>query len=487
LVAAVHPADWLAPTPAPRYNLVVIGGGPAGLVAALGAIGLGARVALVERHLLGGDCLNFGCVPSKALLQSARAVRRLRDAAALGVHLDGTVRVDFGAVMERMRAVRADLAHHDSAARLADAGIDVFLGDGHFLGPDTVGVGEHRLRFARALIATGARAARPPIPGLDQVDVLTNETIFELTELPQRLVVIGAGPIGAELAQAFALLGSTVTLVDRGARVLPREEPEASALVQDALIADGVELLLDAQIEGLTLANGQKRVAVRVSGAVRHVDCDAVLLAAGRQPNVEGLDLETAGVAFTARGVQVNDHLQTTQPNIYACGDVASAFQFTHAADFQARIVLQNALFFGRKRVSSLVIPWVTYTSPEVAHVGMSTEAAQARADLTPFTVPLADVDRARADGDIVGYARVFADKRGRIHSATIVTEDAGELLAELTLAMTHGLSLGAIASTLHPYPTRSELLFKVASAYNRTRLPARVLGWFKRLLAWRR
>ncbi len=465
LVDAVHPADWENPSPAGRYNLVVIGGGPAGLVAAFGAAGLGAKVALVEKHLLGGDCLNGGCVPSKALLRSAHAASRLRHADALGVSAE--VHTDFGAVMERMRAIRAGIAPHDSAERLSSEGIDVFLGEARFTGADRLEVDGVELRFARACVATGARASVPPIPGLADAGAMTNEELFALTEAPDRLVVIGAGVIGSEMAQAFAGFGTVVHLVDLADRVLSREDPEASALVQEALERDGVHLHLGSGVERVE-RRGDTRTVVLDDGT--RVEGDAVLVAVGRRPNTD-LALDKAGVAFGRGGIEVNDHLQTTNPRVFAAGDVIGQAQLTHAADHQARLVLKNALFFGKGRVSELVIPRVTYTWPEVAAVGLSSEEAEKNGRLTAWTALLAETDRGRTDGDAGGFCRVWADDQGRIHGATIVGENAGELLAPVTLAMTHGLTLGQLASTIHPYPTRSEVVFKVASLFNKSRL----------------
>lgn len=482
----LHPADWQPPVPVDRYNLVVLGGGPAGLIAALGAAGMGGKVALVERDLLGGDCLVAGCVPSKAVLRAAHAAHAVRDAARFGVTA-GAVDVDFAAAMDRMRQIRASIAPHDSASRLKQAGVDVFLGTARFGGAEVVDVhndaGEvTSLRFARAMIATGARAALPPIPGLDTVGAHTNETLFDLTTLPRRLTVVGAGVIGCEMAQAFARLGSQVALIDMADRVLPREEPDASEIVRAQLVLDGVALHLGASVAGFE-RDGTDRVTLLGDG--QRLAADEVLVALGRRANLD-LDLKMAGVQHTKHGVTVDDYLRTTNPSVYAAGDVIGQAAFTHAADHHARIVVRNALFFGRARVSKLIIPRVTFTQPEVAAVGLSQADAHA-AGLAAYTVPMGETDRGRTDGERVGYARVFTDSAGRIHGATIVSEQAGELLAPITLSMTHGLRLGQLASTIHPYPTRSEVLFKVASAFNRTRLTPRARRWSTWLLGLRR
>lgn len=432
------------PRPADRYNLVVIGGGPAGLVAAFAAAGLGAKVALVERHLLGGDCLIWGCVPSKALLRSAHVAASLRHASALGVSAE--VSTDFGAVMARVRRIRAGIAPHDSAERLRSEGIDVFLGEARFTGRDRLKVGDAELVFAKACIATGARAAMPPIPGLDTAGALTNEALFGLTERPRRLAIIGAGVIGTEMAQAFAGFGTEVTLIDFAERVLPREHPDASALVGAALERDGVTLRLGVGVASVS-RDGDVRTVVLSDGAT--VDADQLLVAVGRQPNLD-LDLERAGVAYGKRGIAVDANLRTTNPAIFAAGDVVGQAQFTHAADHHARLVIRNALFAGRAKVDDLVIPRVTYTHPEVAAVGLSPEEA---GELDVYRVGLDETDRGRTDGDEGDFIAVVADKKGRIHGATIVAEGAGELLAPVTLAMTHGLTLGQIASTIHPLP----------------------------------
>jgi pyruvate/2-oxoglutarate dehydrogenase complex dihydrolipoamide dehydrogenase (E3) component len=489
LVANVHPADWKNPAPAPRYNLVVIGAGTAGLVAAVGAAGLGAKVALVEKHFMGGDCLNVGCVPSKAILRAARAAAAVREAAEFGVQVPPGATVDFGKVMERMRRLRADLSPHDSARRFTELGVDVFLGAGRFSGPDSVEVGGQTLRFAKAVIATGARAAAPPIPGLQDVPYLTNETLFSLTELPRRFGIIGAGPIGCEMAQSFARFGSEVFLVEAEHGILPREDREASEMVRAALERDGVKLFCCGK--GLKLARDAHGVRLQVESHGRACDerVDQLLVAVGRAPNVEGLGLETVGVEFDKKGVKVNDRLQTTNPRLFACGDICSPYQFTHAADFMARLVIQNALFKGRAKVSSLLIPWCTYTSPEIARVGLDEKEARAKGlAVDSFTQALSGVDRAILDGETTGFARVHV-RRGtdEIVGATIVAAHAGEWISELTLAMKGRLGLKTVGATIHPYPTQAEAIRKTGDQFNRTRLTPLVRGLFRRWLQWQR
>lgn len=485
----VHPADWTAPEPASRYNLVVVGGGTAGLVTAAGAAGLGARVALVERHLLGGDCLNVGCVPSKALISAARSVAAVRRAGEFGVRVEGEVRVDFASVMERLRRLRAEISPHDSAARFRDLGVDVFLGAGRFIGRDRLEVGGKTLRFAKAVIATGARAAAPAVDGLESVSYLTNETLFNLTELPPRLGVLGAGPIGCEMAQAFARFGSEVVLFEAAHGVLPRDDRDAARLVEAALRRDGVRLLCCGQDLRVSQAGKGIRLQVASHGEPHDVVVDHLLVAAGRAPNVEGLGLEEAGVAYGRRGVQVDDRLRTTQPRIYACGDVCSPYPFTHAADFQARLVIQNALFSGRAKASALVVPWCTYTSPEVAQVGVTAEAAAGRGlAVDTFTQAMSAVDRAILEGETEGFARVHV-RRGtdQIVGATVVAAHAGDLISELVLAMKGGLGLRMLAAAIHPYPTQAEALRRTGDLYNRTRLTPLIKGVMEKWLAWQR
>jgi pyruvate/2-oxoglutarate dehydrogenase complex dihydrolipoamide dehydrogenase (E3) component len=488
LLSHVHPADWINPTPTGRYNLVVVGAGTAGLVSAAGAAGLGARVALVERHLMGGDCLNVGCVPSKALISAARVAAGARAASRFGVRVSG-VEVDFPVVMERMRRLRSQIAPNDSARRFADLGVDVFIGQGTFTSPTTVAVDGTTLEFSRAVVATGARAAAPPIPGLADAGYLTNESVFSLTELPRRLVVVGAGPIGCEMAQSFRQFGSDVTLVEASGHILVREDPDAADVVQQQLARDGVRLVLDAKITGVEGRGADRVVRYERGGAAYEIVCDEILVGVGRAPNLEGLGLDTAGIAHGRAGVTVNDYLQTSNPKVYAAGDIASRYQFTHTADFLARIVIQNALFAGRKKASALHVPWCTYTTPEVAHVGLYEGEAAARGlEVTTITVPLRDVDRAILDGEDAGFVRVHCKKGSdRILGATIVATHAGDMISELTVAMVGRVGLGTLASAIHPYPTQAEAIRKAGDAYNKTRLTPLVKGLFERWLALRR
>ena len=482
LVENVHPPGWVNPAPAGRYNLVVIGAGTAGLVSAIGAAGLGARVALIERDLMGGDCLNVGCVPSKALLRAARAAADVRNAADFGVRVPPGAHVDFPAVMARMRRLRARISRSDSARRYRDLGVDVYLGSARFAGPDAVEVGGQTLRFAKAVIATGARAAVPEIAGLAEVGYLTNESVFTLTELPRRLAVIGAGPIGCELAQAFARFGAEVWLVEQDARVLPKEDRDVALHVQRALERDGVRLVLASRIERTERSAGIPVLHVQAGAERRAVAVDRILVGVGRAPNVEGLGLDRAGVAWDPRaGVTVDDRLRTSNRRIFAAGDVCSAYKFTHNSDFQARLVIQNALFLGRARASALTIPWCTYTDPEVAHVGLGEDEARLRGvAIRTFVQPLEEVDRALLDGETDGFVRIHVRLgTDRIVGATIVARHAGEMLPELTVAVAHGIGLGRLARTIHCYPTQAEAIRRLGDAYNRTRLTPMVMRLF--------
>jgi pyruvate/2-oxoglutarate dehydrogenase complex dihydrolipoamide dehydrogenase (E3) component len=453
------------------YQLVVIGGGTAGLVSAVGAAQLGARVALIEKNLLGGDCLNYGCVPSKGLIRAGRAAAAVREAGEFGVRV-GSPTVDFNAAMDRMRRLQAIIARNDSEERLRGLGVEVIPGRAKFVSPSAVEVDGRRLEFKRAIIATGGRAMVLPVPGLAEAGYLTNETVFALRELPRRLTVIGAGPIGCELGQTFRRLGSEVTMLSQGAAVLPNDDPDAAKILDARLRREGIRLELGTRL----LRVERDRTVVFDRGSVAS---DAILLAVGRVPGIDDLGLEAAGVKSGKQGVEVDDHLRTSNRRIFAAGDVASKYRFTHAADALARIALQNALFFGRKRQSALVVPWATYTDPEIAHVG-------ANAGPRTFTVKLDEVDRAILDGETEGFARIHADERGRILGGTIVARHAGEMIGELSLSMTRELTLADLARAIHPYPTQAEALKKLGDAYQRTRLTPRARKLLAAVLRFR-
>ncbi|PAY21224.1 mercuric reductase [Rhodopirellula sp. SM50] len=476
LEANVHPPTWINPTPQAPYHLVVIGAGTAGLVTAAGAAGLGARVALIERDLMGGDCLNVGCVPSKGVISSARIAATVKQASNYGVDVPDGAEVDFAGVMQRMRRLRAGISRNDAADRFRDLGVDVYFGQASFVDAATIDVAGTKLQYKRAVIATGARAAAPPIDGLDQIDYLTNESVFSLTELPRRLGIIGAGPIGCELAQSFAQLGSEVLLVESEHGILTKEDRDAAEIVQQAMLRDGVKLLCCGRQLKL---RQDATIRLTVDSHDQHFDepIDQLLVAVGRAPNVEHLNLDAVGIDFDSKGVRVNDRLQTTHPRIYAAGDVCSKYQFTHAADFMARIVIQNALFavgpFGKKKASDLVIPWATYTSPEIAHVGLyGHDAEHAGIEIDTYVQHFSDVDRAILEGEEEGFVKVHTKQgTGQIVGATIVAKNAGDMISEITLAMVNEVGLGKIASVIHPYPTQAEAIRKLGDQYNRTRL----------------
>jgi pyruvate/2-oxoglutarate dehydrogenase complex dihydrolipoamide dehydrogenase (E3) component len=489
LLQNVRPADWTNPDPPPRYNLLVIGAGAAGLISASIAAGLGGKVALIERHLLGGDCLNVGCVPSKALIRAARVGALARRAGEYGVQGAADATVDFAAAMQRMRRLRASISPNDSAGRFRAAGVDVYFGQASFLDRKSVQVEGKTLCFSKAVIASGARAAAPPVPGLEEVGYLTNESVFSLTELPQRLAIIGAGPIGCELAQAFARFGSQVYLFEAQHGIMPNEDRAAAEIVLQALQRDGVQLFCCGKNLNVAAGPDGKRLTVDSHDVHYDISVDEILVGAGRTVNVESLALEAAGVEYDRHGVTVNDRLQTSNRNIFAAGDVCSRYKFTHAADAMARIVVRNALFFGRGRVSALTIPWCTYTEPEVAHVGLYEEEAHERGFGTQtFAQNFHDVDRAILDGETEGFVKVLVKKGSdRILGATIVGSHAGEMISEITLAMTARLGLKRISDTVHPYPTQAEALRKVADAYQRTRLTPWLQSLLRKWLAWRR
>jgi len=482
----VRPPEWRNPRPADRYSLVVIGGGTAGLVAAHAAAALGARVALVERHLLGGDCLNVGCVPSKAIIRTSWLYAEMRDAERYGAQVPADMRVTFADVTERMRSIRARISRADSVQRLAAAGVDVFFGEARFTGTDALTVDGLKLRFRKAMIATGSRPDTPAIPGLAEAGFLTNENVFDLTELPRRLLVIGGGPLGCELAQAFCRLGARTTITQHWPFFLPREERDAAQLLSDAFARDGIEVRLNTDAVKVRVENGEKLVDLVSDDYQSSIAVDAILTGTGRLPNVDGLNLEAAGVDYDRKaGIRTDDFLQTSNRRIYAAGDVTLEHKFTHTADAAARIVVRNALFLGRRRVSALTIPWCTYTDPAIAHVGLYVQQARERnIPVKTFTIPMHDVDRAITDNEETGFVKIHVKERtDRILGATVVACHAGDMINEITLAMVAGIGLRTLARVIHAYPTQAEAIRKAADAYNRTRLTPNVRWILRRWL----
>ena len=485
----VSPADWRNPKPLPVYQLLVIGAGPAGLVAARAAAALGAHVALIERHQLGGDCLNDGCIPSKSLIRTGRLLADMRNAVNFGAVPPAEVAFDFRAAMLRMRRITARISRTDSAMNLAREGIHLYFGAAHFSGADTVCVDGDRpvtLRFKKALIATGSRSMLPDIPGLAEAGFLTNETVFDLQVQPKCLLVIGGGPLGCELAQVFARFGSRTLISHSEPLFLPQEERDGAQMVSDALARDGVEIHLNSTVTKVWVEGGQKVVELVNDGNTATTRVDQILTGIGRVPAVQGLNLEAAGVAYDAEsGIHVDDFLRTRNPRIFAAGDVCLAHQFTNTAEASARIVVRNALFLGRQRMSALTIPWCTYTDPEVAHVGLYVkEARQRRIPVKTFTIPMHDVDRAIADGEEDGFVKIHVrEGSDKILGATIVARHAGEMINSISLAMVAGIGLRALANVVHAYPTQGEAIRQAANACVRTRLTPLVFWLARRWL----
>jgi pyruvate/2-oxoglutarate dehydrogenase complex dihydrolipoamide dehydrogenase (E3) component len=475
LISYVHPQNWVNPTPKEQYDLVVIGAGTGGLVVAAGAAGLnlGLKVALIEKYLMGGDCLNFGCVPSKAIIRSAKVLGEIFKAQELGINVTKT-EVNFALVMERMRKIRAGISHHDSAERFKNLGIDVFLGEAGFLSNNIIEVGENKLTFKKAVIATGARAVEPKIEGIKEAGFLTNETVFSLTELPQTLAVIGAGPIGCELAQAFHRLGANVILFHKYDHILNKEDKDAAEIVQNIFIKEGIKIVFNAQISRVEKSNEGKKIYYSSNGIQDSIIVDEILIGAGRQPNIEGLNLESVGVEYDQKGVKVNDYLQTTNPKIFAAGDICLPYKFTHTADAAARIVIKNTLFspfgLGKAKFSNLVIPWVTYTDPEIAHVGKYERELQAQGiEHETIKIEMSSVDRAIADQETAGFVKIHHQKGSdKILGATIVASHAGEMISEITAAMVNKIGLNGLSRVIHSYPTQAEAIKKAADAYRR-------------------
>ena len=478
-----RPADWCNPVPRERYHLLVIGAGPAGLVAARAAAALGARVALIEKQWLGGVSLNSGCVPSQTLIRTSRLYAEMRNATAYGAASPQAVEVDFPMAMARMRRIRARACGVDTAALITAAGIDLFFGTARFVDADTVEVDGLRLRFKKALIATGSRSLLPSLPGLDEAGYLTNETLFDLTALPKSLLVIGGGPFGCQVAQALCRFGCRTIIVHAEPLFLPREERDAAQLLAESMARDGVEIHLNTQAVNARVEGGKKLVETLNDANVATIAVDEILTGIGRLPALSGLNLEAAGVAYDANdGIVVDDFLRTSNRRIFAAGDVCLEHRYTATAKASARIVVKNALCFGRERLSALTSAWCTYTDPEIAHVGLYVRQARQRGiPVKTFTVLMHDVDRALTDGEERGFVKIHVrDGSDQILGATVVASHAGEMINDLSLAMVAGIGLETVARVIHAYPTQAEGIKKAAMAYVR-RPPSRWMAWLRR------
>ncbi|MBI4540495.1 MAG: FAD-dependent oxidoreductase [Gemmatimonadetes bacterium] len=464
-----------------EYDFIAVGGGTAGLVSAVGARIFGARVALVEREALGGDCLWTGCVPSKALIASARLAHRMRHAERLGLRGAAPAHA-FREVMLRMRAVRERVSEHDDPERFRRMGIDVLEGVARFAGRGRIEVdGVGALRSRRIVIATGSVPAAPPIPGLEEAGYLTHRTAFDQDALAPSITIVGGGPIGLEFAQVYARLGSRVTIVELLPRLLPREDPDVAEVVHSAFVAEGIAVETGVQVIRVERQHAEK-VVVAEDG--RRFAAAELFVATGRRPETASLALERAGIEAERSAVQVNDRLETSARGVWAAGDVTGGLQFTHVADYMAKVVVQNALFPLRKRADYSKVPWVTYTDPEVAHVGLSQEEAESRG-ATTHRYPFADLDRAIVDAETAGYVKISA-RRGHILGATVVGPTAGELLMPLVLAMQHGIRLPSLSATIFPYPTLVEGVKRTADAFQRARLEGAAAKLLKRVVRWR-
>jgi pyruvate/2-oxoglutarate dehydrogenase complex dihydrolipoamide dehydrogenase (E3) component/uncharacterized membrane protein YdjX (TVP38/TMEM64 family) len=498
VVDAVRARRVYARWPRPRRfdrNLVVIGAGSAGLVTAYIGAAVKARVTLVEKHRMGGDCLNTGCVPSKALIRSARLLSHIRRAGELGIR-EARAELDFAEVMERVQRVVKAVEPHDSAERYRGLGVEVLAGTARITTPWSVEVtsaeGARTLTTRAIVIATGGRPAVPPIPGIEEVGYLTSDTVWGLRQLPRRLLVLGGGPIGCELAQCFARFGAQVTLAQRGPRVLPREDAEIAALVMERFRCEGIDLRMGHRPLRFERAGGEKVLVAEHEGREVRIELDELLLAVGRTANTAGFGLEDLGVPTTQAGtIAVNEFLETRYPNIYAAGDVAGPYQFTHFASHQAWHAAVNALFGGlrRFRADYTIIPWSTFTDPEVARVGLNEQEARAKGIAYEVTTyGLDDLDRAIADGEAHGVVKVLTvPGRDRILGVTIAGEHAGDVIAEFVTAMRHGLGLNKVLATIHIYPTLAEANKHAAGRWKQAHTSPRLLAWLARYHAWRR
>jgi pyruvate/2-oxoglutarate dehydrogenase complex dihydrolipoamide dehydrogenase (E3) component len=471
----------------PEFDLVVIGGGSGGLVVAAGGSTLGAKVALVEKHKLGGDCLWYGCVPSKTLIRSASVAHEMRQAERWALE-PADPHPQLARVMERVRDVIAGIEPFDSPERFRGLGVDVVFGEGRFVSPDAFEVGGRRLTAKHFVLATGSRPAVPPIPGIDSVPYLTNETVFDLREPVQSLLIVGSGPIGCELAQAFRRLGSEVTVVDMASRILPREDADLADVVFRQHQGEGIRYHFDAAITRVGGAAGAITLDIKgKDGVEATLTGTHLLLAAGRRTNVENLGLEAAGVQLEKGRIVVDDHLRTTNSSIFAIGDVAGGAQFTHLAEHHAGVVLRQAIFRLWWTKPSAVLPWATFTDPELARVGLSEDEAKAKQiDHRVYRFPFDEIDRARAEGETEGFAKILTDPKGKLLGAAIVGAHAGELIAQYVLAITHGMKAKAISGTIHTYPTLASIGRRVADQRLKEGLTPSSKRWIKRIFRLR-
>ncbi|MEI2779764.1 MAG: FAD-dependent oxidoreductase [Candidatus Competibacter sp.] len=498
IVSAVKARRVYAKWPKPKRfdrNLIVIGAGSAGLVTAYIAAAVKAKVTLIEKHRMGGDCLNTGCVPSKALIRSAKLLSHMRRSPEFGIR-KAAAEFDFAEVMDRVQRVIREVAPHDSVERYTGLGVDVIEGIAKITSPWTVAVttaeGTRTLTTRAIVIAAGARPFVPPIPGLEEIGYLTSDTVWNLRELPKRLVVLGGGPIGSELTQTFARFGSQVTQVEMAPRILIREDPEVSERVTARFRQEGIQVLVNHRAKQFVVENGEKILIAEHDGSDTRIPFDAVLVAVGRMANTTGYGLEELGIPATrARTVETDEYLQTLYPNIFAAGDVAGPYQFTHTAAHQAWYASVNALFgpFKTFKADYSVIPWSTFVDPEVARVGLNEQEAKERGIAHEVSVyGIDDLDRAIADGEAHGFVKVLtAPGKDRILGVTIVGEHAGDLLAEYVLAMRHGIGLNKILGTIHIYPTLAEANKYAAGVWKKAHAPQKLLAWVERFHAWRR
>ncbi len=457
---------------ASNYDLVVIGGGTAGLVSAAGAASLGARVALVERDKLGGDCLYRGCVPTKALVKSARVAHLVRHSEEYGIGSGGP-EVDFPAVMDRMEEVIARAGEHDSPERFRGLGVDVFTEEARFVASDLVAVDGRRLKARSAIVATGSYPTAPPVEGLEEVGYLTNVEALELRRLPRSMVILGSGPIGSEFAQIFARFGSDVTLVSISPLPLPEEDGEIGEILRGVLLADRVRFHGGYGAESFRIENGEKvMIAKNEAGHEIEVRGEEILVATGRAPTAGSLGLENAGVELQEKGIKVDEHLRTTAPGIYGAGDITGKYLFTHVAEYQARAAVRNALFPLKTKADHRVVPWTTFTDPEVARVGLTEEQARKQHDgVEVFRQPFSGVDRAMADGETTGLVKIVTGRRGRILGGHIIGPDAGNLIHEIVLAMQGNIPIGTLSTAIHVYPTLAQANQRAADNYYREKL----------------